>query len=251
MQQQTCPTCRADIAANEARIKKQREREAAAALAEATAEAAAEADLAAAAEVAATPTAEAGGARPTEAGDAAGAARAREGGAPGAAAPGAALRAGWTQHAHNGSPYYRHRELSRSSWDRPGADAGPATGRGVAAGRPDAGAPRPGAPTAPPSRPLAAAGFPCLYRVAAPAGAPLFAPPVDGRPVDAPQRYLPRGKLIVGTALEYWPLPFQEAMVRAPDGFVRSRDVERFLQLSPAPGGEVEAANRKAVGVVR
>ena len=77
--------------------------------------------------------------------------------------------------------------------------------------------------------------FPCLYRISFPAGAPVFSSPDSSNTSERPHRIVPLGKLVVCTSIEYWPMPFQEAMLCIPDGYVRLRDVERFLILSSQP----------------
>ena len=76
--------------------------------------------------------------------------------------------------------------------------------------------------------------FPCLYRTL-PLGAPVFSP-LDScqhtQTAPKPKRVIPRGQLVVSTSIEFWPAPFQEAMLCIPNGYVRCRDVERFLILS-------------------
>ena len=67
---------------------------------------------------------------------------------------------------------------------------------------------------------------------------------------DPPQRIVPKGKLIVCTSIEYWPMPFQEAMLCMPDGYVRSRDVERFLMLRPSGEQDAAGVRRNAVEVM-
>jgi hypothetical protein len=80
--------------------------------------------------------------------------------------------------------------------------------------------------------------FPCLYRITLPSGAPIFSS-IDSSEhshiaaiPDQPKRVIPLGKLVVSTSIEYWPSPFQEAMLCIPDGYVRLRDVDRYLILS-------------------
>ena len=266
VQQQTCPTCRADIAANEARQKRQREREEAAA----AAAAAEEAQAADAPEAAAAPAA----------GDGTGAVPERHRAPDGVAAPQPeqtlavaspddVLPAGWSQHAHHGRTYYHNSELGQSTWNRPATSkeapsnggashVSAATHPSPSDGRPSTQAP--GRGLAPPPKLATSAGFPCLYRVVFPAGAPVYASPGNGdapgvlaaAPNAAPRRFVPCGKLVVCTSVEYWPLPFQEAMLRMPEGYVRARDVKRFLVLSKAPRGEgSEETKGKAAVLVR
>ena len=100
VQQQTCPTCRADIAANEARMKKEKEKEAAAA------------------------TAAAEGAPPTaaaEGGEASTNDTTRAQGQVQRPETSDELAEGWTEHTdrNTGKKYYYHKVWSKSSWDRP------------------------------------------------------------------------------------------------------------------------------------
>eukprot|EP00584_Thalassiosira_punctigera_P014900 CAMPEP_0172555186 /NCGR_PEP_ID=MMETSP1067-20121228/58287_1 /TAXON_ID=265564 ORGANISM="Thalassiosira punctigera, Strain Tpunct2005C2" /NCGR_SAMPLE_ID=MMETSP1067 /ASSEMBLY_ACC=CAM_ASM_000444 /LENGTH=880 /DNA_ID=CAMNT_0013343699 /DNA_START=66 /DNA_END=2708 /DNA_ORIENTATION=+ len=289
VQQQTCPTCRADIAANEARMKKQRERERVAAEAAAAAEAVA----------AFMDGREAGGAAATGANDAAAADDAtRSSGGPGNSAgepqeqarvraarsetntaaagagpdqrststPDDALPEGWTQHVdtRSGRTYYYNNELVQSSWEKPVArtadnrNAAPnfkaSTSNGV-----NGTTPTPSADVRTFTKNLQS-GFPCLYQIIPPNGAPVFSSvhspgnmdgPATASPAP-PQRFVSRGKLIVCTAIEYWPFPFQEAMLRMPDGYVRARDVDRFLMLGETPGeGGAGVVKMRAVGVAR
>ena len=213
VQQQTCPTCRSDIVAGEKRLKKQREREAAAAAAQA------EADAATAAQNVAQ-SAEAGATAPSTQEE--------------SKSESSELDDGWTSHVDPGSgrTYYFHQSSNVSTWTRPVKPS--------AAKKSDS--PPPEAPSAriqevqpegiqsdvkEEARPAATtAGFPCLYRVTCPTGAPVH--PDNGL---VASRVVPSNKLIVCTSLEYWPPPLEQAMLRMPDGYVRSADVERFLQL--------------------
>lgn len=275
VQQQTCPTCRADIAANEARAKKQRERERAAAAAAAAADERGEEAATGDANNAAvggdaTPQTE----RPrTDGGDArargqttsqsdttvAAAARSEQQPTVSSSTPTApdsgALPAGWTQHFDNrrGRSYYYNRELRQSTWDRPGAQ--PSTDQQTN-----------GATTAHAAMTNGdvngddSAQFPCVYRVTFPSGAPVFSyshSPNNYNLAAAASsncgRIIPRGKLIVCTSVEYWPVPYQEAMLCMPDGYVRCRDVERYLVLAatvvPQEGGVIAEAKQEAVRV--
>eukprot|EP00579_Thalassiosira_antarctica_P012204 CAMPEP_0201921074 /NCGR_PEP_ID=MMETSP0903-20130614/9509_1 /ASSEMBLY_ACC=CAM_ASM_000552 /TAXON_ID=420261 /ORGANISM="Thalassiosira antarctica, Strain CCMP982" /LENGTH=917 /DNA_ID=CAMNT_0048457967 /DNA_START=32 /DNA_END=2785 /DNA_ORIENTATION=- len=304
VQQQTCPTCRADIAANEARMKKQLEREKAAAAVLAAAEQEAEgANVRDANNAVAADAARAEGSR-TDASESqeqqvreqtrsepntatGGASPAQQ--PTSASAPGDVLPAGWTQHddARSGRTYYYNRELGLSSWDKPVARSADETQlteqRNATTSNATANnnSTTTNAPTTsstdnrpstnitpnqdlmPLSKLFSKSGFPCLYQITFPSGAPVFSPshsPCNNNngatstvtttaSPDPPQRFIPRGKLIVCTSIEYWPMPFQEAMLCMPDGYVRSRDVERFLMLAAVPGGDAEEAKRRAVGV--
>ena len=320
VQQQTCPTCRADIAANEARRKKELERERRRAEVEA-ATAEQEGELPAA-DASADDNIAVDNSRPTEVATrepgvsqqqgSQGLTATRESGAAAAEAsdedqkePGATsstakatdkdeLPAGWTRHVDkkgSGKTFYCNKEVGQSTWKKPTeANAAANLNKNVT---PDAQAnndvastgpaisPSNGSPskvlTPPPifgnqqqsifQPPLSqpkSAGFPCLYRVTYQSGAPIF-PPSDsprnnyGGGVGnynngnlQPPRMIPYGKLIVCTAIEYWSMPFQEAMLRMPEGYVRSRDAERFLMLDDATQnsqGEKAVQRRAAANV--
>lgn len=255
MQQQTCPTCRADIAANEARRKKRLEREAAAAVAAAAAAEGTGVDAIAeeaaggvtddAAQAGNTPTA--GGSR-TETGgepvEAAGAAAARSESqqqpSTSTTVPtegdGDALPEGWTRHvdAANGRAFYFNKELRQTSWDKPTAL--------IAESKPSAGTPmqdslHPNAEFSPSvtdngldlvslTERFSSTRFPCLYRVNVPSGAPVFS-----QVTAPPMRIIPRGKLILCTAVEFWPVS-SEMMLRIPEGYMSCEDAERFLMLT-------------------
>jgi E3 ubiquitin-protein ligase synoviolin len=74
--------------------------------------------------------------------------------------------------------------------------------------------------------------FPCLYQITLQSGAPVFSSIDSSEHSQKVARVISQGKLVVSTSLEYWPSPFEEAMLCIPDGYVRLRDVERFLILS-------------------
>lgn len=69
--------------------------------------------------------------------------------------------------------------------------------------------------------------FPCLYRVASPVGAPVFV----NQSFISPKRIIPQGKIIVCTSIECWHIPLRELMLSMPDGYVRAADVQMFLSL--------------------
>ncbi|KAL7550320.1 hypothetical protein ACHAWF_013576 [Thalassiosira exigua] len=283
VQQQTCPTCRADIAANEARRKRRAERERAAAAAQAATEAAAAAqgggDAAAPREENAAMAAESNATRPTTDG------QATEDGAEGvrqsqqaAATPApddanTTLPEGWTRHvdARSGSSYYHNGGLGLSSWEPPVASNAPPSSpskepEGAAAvvtRASDVKLPAPFSANVgvnsddslpkPIQRPSFDV-FPCLCRVTSPLGAPVYSPSHSpgnaGIAVSSPtppQSIAPRGKLVVGTAVETWPAPFGQSMLRTPGGYVRCVDVEGFLEMSTprAGGGGVAMTYRK------
>ena len=212
VQQQTCPTCRSDIVAGEKRLKRQRD----------VAAAAAQADAATAEENVA------------QSGEAGADARSIQGESQSEAGE---LKDGWTSHVDPGSgrTYYFNQSSNVSTWTRP---VKPSAARESDHPSPEASPARSQETTAPQpkgarsdakeeARPAATtAGFPCLYRVTCPAGAPVH--PDNGL---VASRIVPSDRLIVCTSLEYWPLPLGQAMLRMPDGYVRSADVERFLQL--------------------
>lgn len=186
------------------------------------------------------------------------------------APPGDDLPDGWTRHvdAQSGRTYYYNKGLGQSSWEHPAAkpaDETPpveqrnATNNGdgsVNAASTTTSSTNNRMPTNTPG-----SGFPCLYQITLPTGAPVYSPNHSpSNMYDAPvipsleptQRFIPRGKLIVCTAIEYWPTPFNEAMLRMPDGFVRSKDVERFLMISALPGEVgVDGLERRSAGVAR
>jgi len=74
--------------------------------------------------------------------------------------------------------------------------------------------------------------FPCLYRIRNPRGAQVFSLDAMSAAAFLPRRIVPESKLVVCLAIEYWPVPFREVMYRIPDGFVRACDVERYLPLT-------------------
>jgi WW domain/Ring finger domain len=210
VQQQTCPTCRSDIAANEAREKKKKEREAAAAEAEAHASPAPVPGDNATAIVATVD-----GQEPTASlqldqrqplssisssiGD-------------------VRLPPGWTQHldASSGRVYYFNRELGLTTWEKP-------VGESTVAPYETALVAQDVVHNASSFDVIMHANdFPCLYRITRSTGARIY----DSRAVH--QRLVSQGKLIVCTSFEYWP---REIMLRIPDGYVRPSDVERFLTL--------------------
>lgn len=225
VQQQTCPTCRADIAANEARMKKEKERE----------EAAAAAATAAADE--APPTADTAG--QGEDGEAltnntAPDQTQRQGNeqsAPSSSetverpATSDELPSGWTEHVDpiSGRVYYFNGDLLKSTWEKPKKTL----------------------------------SFPCLYRVTSPARvlpAETFENGVqtpDGVFLkDAarnPMRSIPAGKIIVCTSEFNGPnahflVRFRahndstekivQSLLRIPDGWVMDCDVERMFELT-------------------
>ena len=273
VQQQTCPTCRSDIAAGEARRKKELERERAAEAAEAagqrgeggdatnntdSSEVVSDGALSAGANAeqsqtdkstADTSTTQPGASQKEsqQALDQSGAAsNTATVTSPQPKQPDESKstpddsNSSWTVHVddRSGRTYYFNKVLGKSSWTNPGVPvAGPhevdALDRAMAANR-------------------ASAQFPCLYRVTFPAGAPVFPASNSSSPytngmiasTQPPPRIIPCGKMVVCLAIEYWPLPFQEAMLCTPEGYVRSRDVERFMMLgSQEQSGTTKAAS--------
>lgn len=268
VQQQTCPTCRADIAANEARIKKQKEREAAAEALARAAEGEAADDAAAVAADVARDVVQNGVTQSTEdsANEASGAEQptiestqfptthpaqqqSQE-----SSTIDSDLPEGWTRQVdhregrNKGRTFYFNKELGKSSWTKPVSRVeeyqrdNSGTTNQVAAASSTAGQ-KSSNETSLNLQP----GFPCLYRVTHLSGAPVFPLTSSAQSHNSPQRYIPRGKLVMCTGSEYWRMPFQENMFRLPDGWVRSRDVERFLMLTKTP--EKEEAQMRAVGI--
>ena len=225
VQQQTCPTCRSDIAANEARIKKERQREARAAeVAEAAVEradgdqpigVAAAGDNAATHHQADDSTTEGGATQEqqstTDPNTGPWGPTIQSVEQPKLTTSPDSLPSGWTQHVDtcSGKPYYFNKDLGKSQWEKPSTSVVP----------------------------RCSSQFPCLYRVTLPTGAPIFPPNAIMAANQPPQHTIPCGKLVVCFAVEYWPLPFQEAILCTPDGFVRARDLERFLLLSSGREG--------------
>eukprot|EP00956_Cyclotella_meneghiniana_P031143 scaffold80795_cov76-Cyclotella_meneghiniana.AAC.4 len=66
---------------------------------------------------------------------------------------------------------------------------------------------------------------PCLYRIKNPLGAMVYKRHASST------RVVPQGKIIVCMAVEYWP-ELGASMLSMPDGYVNSIDVERFLALN-------------------
>lgn len=200
VQQQTCPTCRADIAANEARMKKEKE-EAARAAAETTAaeeslstDAAAQGDgeEAAANNTVADQAEDQGNEQSTSS-------QSETVDQPAASNE---MPAGWTEHVDriSGRKYYYNRELNKSTWERPKKKL----------------------------------SFPCLYRVTSPAEV-LPAEAVENVKCTAYSkeknaiRNIPVGKIIVCTSEFY---EESKALLRIPDGYVMGCDVERLFELT-------------------
>lgn len=221
VQQQTCPTCRSDIAANEARAKKEKEREAAVA---AAAEVAAPADLAPAPGDDASAVVATDGAFPQRPGNE----QLFQRTIPTLPPPNdsVGLPPGWNQHvdASSGRVYYFNRGLGLTTWEKPVGETAAPPDALVAQQVNDAS-----------SDVILHANndFPCLYRITRSPGARVY----DSRAVQ--QRLVPHGKLIVCTSFELWPL---EPMLRMPDGYVRPRDVEQFLSLRMAKVEKIATA---------
>merc|ERR1719296_94870 len=155
------------------------------------------------------------------------------------------LPTGWTQHVDDksGRTYYYNVELGQSSWDKPVTNEVSSTEQRIDE---PSNLPTPNdnalnvpstsvSPSDQGSMPLShlqsSPNFPCLYRITFPSGAPVFLPQKSSF-LSSDQKIIPPGKLVVCTSIEYWPMPFQEPMLCMPDGFVRARDVERFLTLT-------------------
>ncbi len=242
VQQQTCPTCRSDIAANEARDKKRLERAAAAAAAVA----------AVVEDLANLPVVEGGGERdaapavapaPAPGDDANAVAAANDAASlllsdgqqtqePAGAAqldqrPTSTLTSddtlppGWTLHIDDGSgrAYYFNRGLGKTTWEKP-AGAKPVLTETVPSQE---------------KNDVSSDGivhgkdFPCLYRITRSTGAKVY----DRLAVQ--KRLVPHGKIIVCTSIEHWP---EEAMLCMPDGYVRSRDVSFEVSLFTPPSNQ-------------
>jgi len=204
VQQQTCPTCRADIAANEARMKKEKEKEEAAAAAATTATEATPSTTAAEGE---------GGEASVNNGTAPDQGQSDEQSTSSQSEPSQLpasdeLPVGWTEHVDriSGKKYYYNRDLNKSTWERPKKKL----------------------------------SFPCLYRVTSTAGvlpAETFEN-VEGTivPKDAKNvlRSIPVGKIIVCTS-EIYEEPKEKiarSLLRIPDGYVMGCDVERLFELT-------------------
>ena len=243
VQQQTCPTCRSDIAANEARDKTRAAVAAAAAAAAAEAveessEAASPAvvegdELDAAPSVVLSPApgdnanavvAENDAASQRLSGDEQPqdhheAVQRDQRPTSKSAPPNGddTLPPGWTQHVHDGSgrKYYFNRGLDKTTWVKPANEktalaetpkkTNDASSNGIMIGNNN---------------------FPCLYRIMRTTGAGVY----DRQAVV--QRVVPPGRLIVCTSIENWP---EEAMLCMPDGYVRCRDVSFETSLFAPP----------------
>ncbi len=221
VQQQTCPTCRADIAANEARMKKEKEKEAAAAAAMATTEGAPSANAAATTTTTTTTTSSeategqgsANGTAPTE--------PQTKGNEQITSLQSNAvtqeldlsndLPSGWTEHTdlNSGKKYYHNKELNKSTWERPKKNKSLA--------------------------------FPCLYRVTSPAKVFSADSIAEIGEKLAYKRVIPVGKIIVCTSevdpelnirLERYRDRGYIPFFRIPDGYVMGCDVEKMFELS-------------------
>lgn len=235
VQQQTCPTCRADIAANEARRKREREAEAAAVAAEIVAEMmegdAAEADgVGDSAEVtreSALPVGNDQNQQQALQGDQGQTERVEQSGV----ASSIPIR--------QPTPTIREqRDATR------GGTTSSVASNAATATSPSHDSTITSTTTIPPvasfhlptvsesspfSTPSPNPHFPCLYRITSPLGASVFSS--SAMPPQQQQRIIPHGKLIVCLSIEYWPMPFQQVMYRMPDGYLKGRDVERYLPL--------------------
>lgn len=205
VQQQTCPTCRADIAANEARMKKEKEKEAAAAAATAAGEEAPSATLAEPAEGGEASANSTSSDQAQVQGSAQSTSTSSQSKTVQSPATSDELPAGWTEHTdrNTGRKYYHNKDLNKSTWERPI------------------------------ERPEKQLAFPCLYRVTSPAR--VFS--VDLTDVI---RHIPAGKIIVCTS--EWssklkakveePKEKETSLLRIPDGCVMACDVERLFELT-------------------
>ncbi|KAL3781741.1 hypothetical protein HJC23_004840 [Cyclotella cryptica] len=220
VQQQSCPTCRADIAANEARRKKQLEREAAEA-------AASEAEVADTQQTA--PESLDGGNELVDAAQSAdrehiagleevpetkpntiqqqqqqkssfpkeeGQLIANVDETPSTSTKSEAdlLIPGWVEEWDpvSNKNYYWNTESGQTTWTRPTLN------------------------------------FPCLYRVTSQIGAPVY---VNQSLTSPPKRIIPQGKIVACMSIECWHMPFREFMLSTPDGYIRAADVQMFLSL--------------------
>jgi len=205
VQQQTCPTCRADIAANEARMKKEKEKEEAAAAAATAATEATPSTTAAEGE---------GGEASVNNGTAPDQGQGNEQSTSQSQSETVQqpasdeLPVGWTEHVDHisGKKYYYNRDLNKSTWERP-------------------------------KKKLA---FPCLYRVTSPAWVLPAETLKNGEgtiiPKDAKNviRSIPVGKIIVCTSEIYEESKekIARSLLRIPDGYVKGCDVERLFELA-------------------
>ncbi|KAL7510032.1 hypothetical protein ACHAXN_007799 [Cyclotella atomus] len=263
VQQQSCPTCRADIAANEARRKRQLEREAdeAAAAGEEegtvveTAEggsdevvmetreivdenAAAEAGVAAAppdgnaAEAVASPQSKTE--EPT--------AQKSDTPASSTLAPAESgdLVPGWVEEWDpvSNRTYYWNKDTNETSWTRPVLPTDVVsqfnamlhrhnTDRQSQLRQRDILQERQNAVAA--NAVSHVNNVPCLYRIKNPLGAPVFE-----RHGANSTRVVPHGKIIVCISVEYW-TETGASMFRMPDGYINSVEVEKFLELDFSP----------------
>jgi hypothetical protein len=251
VQQQTCPTCRADIAANEARRKKQLEREAAAAAAETevvTTEAdGPDADIVAEATEVVEVSNEAGESEKQEEKEKAVDSlnlETKEGQTPNirtgtsAHADSGALIPGWVEEWDpvSNRTYYWSKDTAETSWTKPTLHTDVLSQfnallhqHNVAR---DAQMHQRELLQRKQNEIAANAAshvnhVPCLYRIKTPFGAPVLE-----RYAATSKRVIPQGKLIVCTSIEYWP-EVGASMFSMPDGYVSSVDVEKFLELDP------------------
>jgi len=205
VQQQTCPTCRADIAANEARMKKEKEKEEAAAAAATTATEATPSSIASEGEGGEASVNN--GTAPVDQGQGNDQSTSSQS-EPLQQPASDELPVGWTEHVDriSGNKYYYNKDLNKSTWERPKKKL----------------------------------SFPCLYRVTSPAGvlpAETFEN-VEGTivPKDAKNviRSIPVGKIIVCTSEIYEESKekIARSLLRIPDGYVMGCDVERLFELT-------------------
>ena len=257
VQQQTCPTCRADISANEARIKKQRAREMAAAivdevvahreegrtgddlLADVTEDVNGDAPSADNTNQPGSSSTQGGVSQEQQSGDQSTSTSVTVQSKQQPTSTSTSddtLPLGWTQHVDgtSGKTYYFNRELGKSSWEKPKETAANIAMPTNQDAQRFSSSPSP--------------HFPCLYRVTFATGAPVFPSRNHSQALRPPPRTIPCGKLVVCLSIEYWPLPFQEAMLRTPDGcYIRSRDVKRFMKLTETQG---EGSNSRAMSAI-
>ena len=264
VQQQSCPTCRADIAANEARRKRQVEREAAeVAAAELEQVDEVEAEIAQAT-VVAEDTNETGISDESKQADCMPKSslqpnsedqltELKDKSSPARLPPESEILApGWIEEWDpvSNKTYYWNKETNETSWSKPTSTApndvrsqfntllrqhntqrdAQILERDTLQQQQDMVAARTASHTN---------NTPCLYRVKNPLGARVFA-----RHVASPKRIIPRGKIIVCTSVHYWP-EMRASMFLMPDGFVNSEDVEKFLVLD-LPSVDLNASEKGA-----
>lgn len=252
VQQQSCPTCRADIAANEARRKRQLEREAAEATTTEAAETAEGSDAAVVvAESVTDPTSdnrESEGLNQEEGNSSLLAQQKSEPKSTSQAGPNIdlkqstsnpveqeALIPGWVQEWDpvSNRTYYWNKDTNETSWSRPVMQTDVLSQFNAYLQQHNANrheqllqhnAMQRRQNDVAASIVSHTLNKPCLYRIKNPLGALVY------KRHAASTRVVPRGKIIVCITVEYWP-ELGASMFSMPDGYVNSIDVERFLTL--------------------